>query len=89
MYRLVHQASVLVVALLVKVDSGAYHSCTVAVVAVLDLGTWLMAFAITALTSGLNIYCNFLIHAFGSLCKCQLHHVLRRNKWYSSACLVK
>lgn len=81
MYRLVHLVGFLFVAHVVEVDNIVYHPCAVAVVAVLDLRAWLVAFAITALTGGINVHCDFLIHTFGSLCKRQLHHVLARNRW--------
>lgn len=67
------------VAQVVEVDSVAYHSWAVTVVAALDLRTRFMSFAITSLAGGLNVHCDFLIHTFGSLCKRQLHHILIRN----------
>ena len=55
-----------------------HHAGAVAVVAVLDLGPWLVAFAITALAAGVQVDVYLLVDALGSLGEGQLHDVLRR-----------
>lgn len=53
-----------------------YHARAVAVVTVLDLGAWLMAFTITALTGGVYVDRYFLVNSFCCLGERQLHDVL-------------
>lgn len=63
------------------------HASPVAVPAVLDFRSGLMASAVTALTRALDVDGDLLIHSFGSLSERELHDILLTNNRVFMGCL--
>lgn len=67
-------------------EGVTYHASAVAVPAVLDFRSGLMASAVTALTRALDVDTDLLIHSFGSLSERELHDILLTNNRVLMVC---